>query len=412
MSFEADIAVVGGGIVGMAVAERASAEFRDQKIVLLEKEKELASHQSGRNSGVIHSGIYYRPGSLKASLCREGRARLIEFCRAHSVPFEICGKVIVATSNDELPRLQALFERGVQNGLQAELIGAEALRELEPNAAGLRAVHVPEAGIVDYRRVTQALAREFNHRGGEILYGTRVDQISVHDQSAQITTTRGRLSAKRVINCAGLHSDRVCESAGLPAPARIIPFRGEYYDVASRAGTLCKNLIYPVPDPRFPFLGVHFTRMIGGGIECGPNAVLAFAREGYRWNDLNPRDLWETLTYPGFQKLAAKHWKMGLEEWRRSLLKSAFVSALKKLVPKIEPGDLTPRPAGVRAQAITMDGNLVDDFLIESQGRLFHVLNSPSPAATASLAIADFIVNLLKRSSINQPIDHLIRSPA
>ncbi len=398
----ADIVVVGGGIVGVATAERASAQFPSQKVVLLEKEPTLAFHQTGRNSGVIHSGIYYKPGSLKAQLCRDGRKALLAFCKARGLPFELCGKVIVATSDDELPRLNTLFERGIQNGLKVELIGPEGLRDLEPDAAGIKAVRVPEAGIVDYKSVTDSLARVFKERGGEILLGTRAERLTANGSDVHITTNRGMITARLAVNCAGLHSDRVCESSGVVAPAKIIPFRGEYYEVASPARALCRNLIYPVPDPRFPFLGVHFTRMIGGGIECGPNAVLAFAREGYRRSDVNLRDLAETLFYRGFQKLAAKHWRMGLSEWHRSLSKSAFVDSLQKLVPRIRPEDLVPGQAGVRAQAVTLDGNLVDDFLIQSHGRVLHVLNAPSPAATASLAIAEHIVNLLHRLTHNE----------
>jgi L-2-hydroxyglutarate oxidase len=354
---------------------------------VLEKEARIARHQTGHNSGVIHSGIYYKPASLKALNCRRGKALLEAFCREEGVPFDICGKVVVATLPEELPRLDAIAERARANGVAAELIGPEKLRELEPHAAGLRALHVPETGIVDYVAVCERLAERVRARGGEIVTGAAARRIRSGPREVVVETTLGEARAGLAVNCGGLHSDRVLASCGEPRPARIVPFRGEYYELAPAARSLVRNLIYPVPDPAFPFLGVHFTRTIHGGVECGPNAVLALAREGYRWRDVDLRDLVDTLGYPGFLRLAARHWRMGSAEVWRSISKGAFTRALQRLVPDIRPDHLRPAEAGVRAQALARDGALVDDFLIHEAGRVVHVLNSPSPAATASLSI-------------------------
>ncbi len=386
-----DVAVIGGGIVGLAAAYQLSRRVPGRKIVVLEKEQSLAQHQTGRNSGVIHSGVYYKPGSLKARNCREGKLALESFCQAEGVAYETCGKVIVAVNHAEIPALQRIYERGVANGVECALIGRERLKELEPHAAGVGALHVPEAGIVDYPGVCTRLAERIRESGGEIVLGARVLGVNPAGDALAISTTAGDRLAKQVVNCAGLHSDRVARMTGAQPDARIVPFRGEYYELHPSAHHLCKNLIYPVPDPRFPFLGVHFTRMVLGGVECGPNAVLAFAREGYRKSDVNLTDLADALTYPGFLRMAARHWRMGLGEIWRSISKRAFVRALQRLIPEIKSDDLEPAPAGVRAQAVTREGGLVDDFLFVESERVLNVCNAPSPAATASLAIGQAI---------------------
>ena len=391
MDFTADIAIVGGGIVGLATAYQAVVRSPGTRILLLEKEDRLAAHQTGHNSGVIHSGIYYKPGSLKARNCRRGKAMLESFCRQHGLPFETCGKVVVAVSAEEAPRLEAIAARARENGVAAELVGPERLRELEPRAAGRLALHVPETGIVDYGAVCERLAALVRAAGGEVVTGAKVLGLRMREGEVALATTRGDASARVAVNCAGLHSDRVLASAGEARPARIIPFRGEYYELVPEARSLVRNLIYPVPDPGFPFLGVHFTRTIHGGVECGPNAVLALSREGYRWSQVRPRDLADTLGYPGFWRLAARHWRMGGSEIWRSLSKRAFTRALQRLLPQIRPSDLRPAPAGVRAQALSPDGSLVDDFLIRESGRVVHVLNAPSPAATSCLSIGDTV---------------------
>ena len=391
-----DLAIVGGGIVGLATALRTLERFPQWRLVVLEKELHVAEHQSGRNSGVLHTGIYYRPGSLKALNCRAGKKAMEEFCRAEGIPFEICGKVIVATSDAEVPALRAILERGVANGVTCRLVDRATLAELEPHAAGIEAIHVPDAGIVDYRQVCERLAQRITERGGRVVFSARVNDIHRDvGGGATVVTTSGEFQAKQVVNCAGLQSDRVTRLSGDAPPAKIVPFRGEYYRLRDSAEHLCRNLIYPVPDPSFPFLGVHFTRMVGDGVECGPNAVLAFAREGYRRCDVRPADLLETLTYPGFWKLATRYWRTGLGEMWRSVNKRAFVRALQRLVPAVQVEDLEPAPAGVRAQAIAADGSMVDDFLLVESPGTIHVCNAPSPAATASLTIGEQIVDRL-----------------
>jgi L-2-hydroxyglutarate oxidase len=387
-----DLIIVGGGIVGLATAYRYQQRFPDRSLRVLEKEDHLAEHQTGRNSGVLHSGIYYKPGSLKAKNCREGKLAMQEFCEAEGVPFDICGKVIVATEPQEIPRLEDIFNRGQANGVRCELIGRERLLELEPHAAGLQAIHVPEAGIIDYRRVCERLAVRVCANGGETTLSARVTGFHRKSDEIIVNTSAGDFTARRVVNCAGLYSDRVAQLSGEQPPAKIVPFRGEYFELKPEAESLVRNLIYPVPDPAFPFLGVHFTRMIAGGVECGPNAVLAFSREGYFKTTVNLRDLAESLSYPGFLRLAAKYWRTGAGEMWRSLSKRAFVKALSRLVPEIREEHLVPAPAGVRAQALARDGSLVDDFLIEEHDRVINVLNAPSPAATSSLNIGQMIV--------------------
>ncbi len=390
-----DLIVIGGGIVGLATAHRYLQRFPGRSVQLLEKEMQLAAHQTGRNSGVLHSGIYYKPGSLKAINCREGKRAMEEFCRAENVPFDICGKVIVATHEAELPRLADIFARGQANGVRCEQIGPERLHELEPHAAGLAAIHVPEAGIVNYAAVCDRLANRIRGAGGTIALGARVRAFRSTADASIVETTVGEFAAKQVVNCAGLHCDRVARLSGQVPRMQIVPFRGEYFKLKPEAEPLCRTLIYPVPDPAFPFLGVHFTRMIEGGVECGPNAVLAFSREGYTKLKLNVRDLAGSLTYPGFLRMAAKHWRMGAGEMWRSISKRAFVHALSRLVPEIRIEHLLPAPAGVRAQALARDGSMVDDFLIEESDRVVNVLNAPSPAATSSLKIGELITDRL-----------------
>lgn len=391
MGWKADVAIVGGGIVGLATAFQLTRRVPGARVVVLEKEARLASHQTGHNSGVIHSGIYYRPGSLKALHCRRGKAMLEAFCREHDVPFEICGKVVVATTPPEVPRLEAIAERARANGVTCEVMGPDRLREIEPHAAGLGALRVPETGIVDYAAVCEKLAALLTARGGTIVTGARALRLRALGNEAVVETTRGQAVARVAVNCAGLHSDRVYASTGERRPARIVPFRGEYYELVPEARGLVRALIYPVPDPGFPFLGVHFTRTIHGGVECGPNAVLALAREGYRWSDVRLLDLADTLGYPGFWRLAARHWRTGSGEVWRSLSKRAFTRALQRLLPEVRPSLLRRAGAGVRAQALAPDGALLDDFLIRESGRAIHVLNAPSPAATSSLAVGDSV---------------------
>ena len=387
-----DVVIIGGGIVGLATGYQLMRSRPRVRLAIIEKERQPGLHQTGHNSGVLHSGIYYKPGSLKARNCREGKRAMEAFCAEHDIPFEICGKVIVAVDETELPRLESILQRGIANGIRCERIDQDRLRELEPYAAGVAAIHVPEAGIVDYRAVCNVLARLLSEEGATLRYGSPVTGIEHRRDGVVVSCTVGSTLARLVINCGGLHSDRIARWTGSPPQAKIVPFRGEYYKLRPSVHHLCRNLIYPVPDPSFPFLGVHFTRMIDGDVECGPNAVLAFAREGYRKTDINLRDLAESLSYPGFLRLALRHWKMGAGEMWRSISKRAFVRALQRLLPAITSDDLTTAPAGVRAQAITASGQMVDDFLIVEGDRVVNVCNAPSPAATSSLNIGQLIV--------------------
>jgi len=387
-----DVLVVGGGIVGLASARRLIEETPSTRVAVIEKEAAVAAHQTGHNSGVIHSGIYYRPGSSKARTCVRGSSLMKEFCRSHGIRFEECGKVVVALEEAELPRLEELHRRGTENGVPGiAMIGPERLKEIEPHSAGIRALHVPGAAIIDYSEVARKLADLVRARGGEVRTGTRVTGIREDGDALVVETSAGTWRTKFLISCAGLHSDRVARMEGGDPGTRIVPFRGEYYEISEERSSLVRGLIYPVPDPQFPFLGVHFTRRIQGGVEAGPNAVLAFSREGYRKSQVRPRDLAETLLYPGFWKLARKYWRTGFDEMVRSFSKKAFVKALAKLVPEIRESDVKPGGSGVRAQALSPAGNLIDDFLIAERPRALHVLNAPSPAATASLAIAEEI---------------------
>lgn len=395
MTIQTDVAIIGGGIVGLATAYRLQERYPAAKVTILEKEGTLAFHQTGRNSGVLHSGIYYRPGSLRATNCREGKQAMIEFCQREGVAYDICGKVIVAVDDSELGNLQNIYERGQANGVTCEIIGIERLRELEPHSAGIKAIHVPEAGIVDYPAVCEKLANRIREKGGTIQFNARVTGMRRSNGRMVVLNSAEDVEARCVITCAGLHCDRVAKLSGSKPNAKVVPFRGEYYELNPDVQHLCKNLIYPVPDPKFPFLGVHFTRLIHGGIECGPNAVLAFAREGYTKFDINLVDLFESLTYPGFLRMAAKHWKTGCGEMWRSFSKAAFVRALQRLMPDIRAEHLHPAPAGVRAQALGLDGKLVDDFVIQENDLVVNVLNAPSPAATAALNVGRLIVDKL-----------------
>lgn len=382
-----DIVIIGGGIVGLATAVALSDQRPGADIVVLDKEQRLAAHQTGNNSGVLHSGIYYPPGSMKARFCREGNAELVAFCRERGIPVDVCGKVIVATRTDELAGLERLHERAEANGITAERLGPEGIRDHEPHCRGIAGLWVPSTGIVDFVALCEAFATIVDERGGRIRRGVEVSGIRRQGGVQVLTTTEGEIRSRYLVNCAGLHSDRVARTAGTDPGARIVPFRGEYYELAPSARHLVKGLIYPVPDPAFPFLGVHFTRMIDGSVHAGPNAVLAFAREGYRKRDVNVRDSAEILSYRGFWRLARRHYRMGAAEMARSYSKQLFLRSLQRLVPEVRRRDLVPTHAGVRAQALTPDGGLVDDFLIvESEGAL-HVCNAPSPAATSSLEI-------------------------
>lgn len=390
-----DIVIVGGGIVGLAVALEITRRLPRLQLLLLEKEECVGQHQSGHNSGVIHSGIYYKPGSLKAKLCVEGARAMIDFCRQHGIPNLVCGKVIVATQEKEFAGLEELRRRGESNGLRGVgVIGPDELREIEPHARGLRALVVPSTGVTDYAAVCLKYAELISAQGGTILTSTAVTGIKRGADEIVAETVAGNFSAAFLINCAGLFSDRVCRMAGDDPQVMIVPFRGEYYDLVPARASLVRALIYPVPDPRFPFLGVHFTRRVGGSVDAGPNAVLAFRREGYRRTDLSLRDVASSTIFPGFWRMAAKHWRSGMEEFHRSFSKPAFVRALQRLVPEVCHDDLTPGGSGVRAQALRRDGTLVDDFEIVPSKRMLHVLNVPSPAATASLVIGRTIVSM------------------
>jgi L-2-hydroxyglutarate oxidase len=387
-----DYVIIGGGIVGLATAMAVGKKHPKASTLVLEKEQDLAQHQTGRNSGVIHSGIYYKPGSLKARFAREGNRSMVEFCRERGIKHDVCGKVIVATKASELPLLESLFQRGLDHRLAVARLAPEQVQEIEPHVRCLAGVRVPSTGIVNYREVSAKYVELIKLQGGTVQTGTRVDRLREVNGIQVIETSHGEFEAGFVINCAGLFSDRVARFGGLDPGVKIVPFRGEYYELIPNKRHLVKTLIYPVPNPDFPFLGVHFTRMIDGSVHAGPNAVLAFRREGYEKADFNLRDFCETLTYRGFWKLARKHFREGMREIYRSFSKAAFVRSLQQLIPEIEPADLIPCKAGVRAQALLNDGRLVDDFLMIRGHNALHVCNAPSPAATASLEIAKTIV--------------------
>lgn len=393
-----DIAIIGGGIVGMATALALSNQT-SARIVVLEAEKKLAAHQTGNNSGVIHSGIYYKPGSLKARNCVEGRQALYQFCQEHNIRHENCGKVIVATTPDELPRLEALVERGQANGLTGlRRLTPEEIKEYEPYTTGLAGIFVPQTGIVDYVQVVEKYAELFRAQGGEIFTNSTFQSVTRKADELILHTSSGEVKSRFLINCGGLYSDRIAKKCGVNPGLQIIPFRGEYYDIIPEKHYLVKNLIYPVPDPRFPFLGVHFTRRVTGGIEAGPNAVLAFKREGYKMTDISIPDMLYYATFIGFWRMGLKYWRMGFDEFYRSLSKRAFVSALQRLIPDLGMEDVHRSGAGVRAQALEPNGALVDDFRIVEAPGMIHVLNAPSPAATASLSIGKTIASMAIRN--------------
>src|SRR6266851_8610 len=386
--------VIGGGVVGLAVALELTRRFPHLRLLVLEKEDHVAGHQSGHNSGVIHSGVYYKHGSLKARLCVAGAAAMIEFCREHGIPHKVCGKVVVATSSEELPRLEELRQRGEANSLVGlRLIGPEELREIEPHAAGLQALLVPSTGVTDYVAVCQKYAELISGAGSTILTSALVTGLKHFPDEIVVETSPGAFTTTYAINCAGIFSDRISRMAGDDPQVMIVPFRGEYYDLIPERAALVRALIYPVPDPRFPFLGVHFTRRISGKVDAGPNAVLALQREGYHHSDVSLRDLSSFVAFPGFWRMAAQHWRSGLDEFHRSLSKPAFVRALQRLLPEVREEDLVRGGSGVRAQALKRDGALVDDFQFVQSGKILHVLNVPSPAATASLMIGRTIVD-------------------
>ena len=388
MTDHADVAIIGGGIVGLAVARDLLARRPDLRLIVLERESELATHQSGHNSGVLHAGVYYAPGSLKARLCREGKADLEAYAEERGIPFERCGKLIVALQQDELPRLEALRERATANGVSGlEVVGRERMAEIEPHSAGIRALWSPETGIIDFRRVALAYAEDVRASGGTILTDRTVTAVSPRPEGLVLSTSGGDLVAGHVIACAGLWADRVAAMSDDAGPERIVPFRGDYYSLQPEARHLTRGLIYPVPDPRFPFLGVHFTKRIDGEVWAGPNAVLAFARTGYRRRDVDLRDLFGTLANPAFRRLARKFWRTGAAEFWRDWSKRSFVRELQRFVPEVRADQLRFGPSGIRAQALDPDGTLVDDFRLRGSNRILHVVNAPSPAATASLAI-------------------------
>ena len=392
----ADLVIVGAGILGLAVAREALLRYPGLRVVVLEKEAAPGIHQTGHNSGVIHAGIYYTPGSLKARLCVEGNQALYAYCDKNSIPYERCGKVVVATHERELGRLDELFSRAQANGVPGvELVDEKRLRDLEPSVRGVRALHSPRTSIVDFRSVAEALAREITTLGAAIRTHAAVRAIRRSAGVAELATARGPVRARLVITCAGLHSDRLARMTGAPASPRIVPFRGRYHVLASHASDLVRGLVYPVPDPAFPFLGVHFTKQMSGEIWTGPNAVPALAREGYRTRDVNLRDAWETLSYPGFRALARQYWRTGLGEIRSDLSKRAFVADLQRLVPGLREEDLAGTHAGVRAQALATDGRLLDDFWFDHSDNVLHVRNAPSPAATSSLALAGEIMGVV-----------------
>ena len=393
-----DVIIVGGGAVGLATALQLKTQNQNLKVVVIEKEPVVANHQTGNNSNVIHSGIYYKPGSLKAKNCIHGYNLLIDFCRQYEVPFDLCGKIIVATDEKELPLLKTIFDRGQQNGLSnLKMLKAEQLKDYEPHVAGIGGIHVPQTGIVDYRVVAEKYAEVLQRNGGEVKLGEKVTDIRIEASGVTVVTQKSTYSAKLMVNCAGLYSDKIAKMTSPKVDVKIIPFRGEYYKLKKEKEYLVKTLIYPVPDPNFPFLGVHFTTMVGGGVECGPNAVLAFAREGYKKSDINLSELSETIAWPGFRKIVSKYWRTGLGEIHRSYSKAAFTKALQKLLPEIREEDLVVGGAGVRAQACDRTGGLLDDFLILEDKQVINVCNAPSPAATSSLAIGQTVADWAKK---------------
>ena len=398
-----DFAIIGGGIVGLASGMALGKRYPNAQILVLEKESNWAYHQTGNNSGVIHSGIYYKPGSFKAKFCRDGSSSMVEFCQKYEIDYEVCGKVIVATSSEQLPLLDNLYKRGLENGLNVTNISAEEVKEVEPHVSCKAGLRVPTTGIVNYKQVCQKYADIIKSQGGELRLNTKVEKIRETSTGQVLETNNGSFETRFVINCAGLHSDRVAKLGAVDPQAKIVPFRGEYYELVPEKRYLVKTLIYPVPNPAFPFLGVHFTRMIDGSVHAGPNAVLSLKREGYKKTDFDLRDFAEVMSYPGFWKLAGKHADEGIQEIIRSFSKAAFVRSLQKLIPEVQAQDLVPTHAGVRAQALMSDGKLVDDFLIVQGKNATHVCNAPSPAATSSLEIGKAIALAIPEQSHLQP---------
>lgn len=394
-----DFLVAGAGIVGLSTAYKLSKKFPGSSVLVLEKENRVAAHQTGHNSGVIHSGIYYQPGSYKARNCIDGRHQIVEYCEENGIEYDVCGKVIVASEENDIPRLIELYKRGQENKIEGiRLVDEKELKEIEPYVAGIKAIHVPCAGIVDFRGVCESIFDKLTDAGQKVTFNSPVQSVHQTNGCLAVQTSKERYKAKHFINCTGLHSDRVARSAGIKSDIKIVPFRGEYFELTKEAEHKVKGLIYPMPNPEFPFLGVHFTRMAFGGVECGPNAVFAFKREGYKKTSFNFSDTLETFNFPGFWKLAGKHWQMGLDEIYRSFSKSGFLKNLQKLIPSIKAQDLKTSPSGVRAMALLPTGELLDDFYFETTEREIHVLNAPSPAATAGLSIGDEIVKKAKNS--------------
>ena len=394
-----DVVVVGGGIIGLATSMKLTQDFPNLKVAVLEKEKEVAQHQTGHNSGVIHAGIYYAPGSQKANFCSTGGKLLRDFCEEYGIAYDMCGKLIVATDDSEVPQLEELFKRGTENGAEGlRMVDREEIKDIEPYSAGVKAILSPNTGIIDYFEVSQAYATRMRENGGDLLTNVEVISMENRDNLVYINTTSGTVAAKYVLNCAGLHADTVARMMGVDVGVKIVPFRGEYFSIIPEKEHMVKGLIYPVPNPSMPFLGVHFTRRINGSVEAGPNAVLAFAREGYKKTDVNLKDTLGTLSYSGFWKMSAKYWKVGMHEQYRSLVKGVFVKSLQKLMPEITGDDLGVPGAGVRAQVIDANGGLLQDFAIEAAANAIHVLSAPSPGATSSITISEYIVDLAQES--------------
>ena len=406
-----DFVIIGGGIVGLSTAMTLGKTYPKAKIAVLEKESRWAFHQTGHNSGVIHSGVYYKPGGFKARFCRAGNRSMVQFCQQHDIDYNICGKVIVAVEESELPQLENIYQRGLQNGLKVRKISASEVKEIEPHVRCLAALHVPSTGIVNYRQVCQKYADLIRLQGGELYLNTKVIKIVASNSIEVLETTQGTFSSRFIINCAGLYSDRLAKLGGAKPKAKIVPFRGEYYELKPEKRSLVNTLIYPVPNPNFPFLGVHFTKMIDGSVHAGPNAVLSLKREGYHKTDFNLRDFAEVMTYPGFWRLAAKHRDDGIQEIIRSFSKAAFTRSLQRLIPAVQAEDLVPTHAGVRAQALRNDGRLVDDFSIVAERNSIHVCNAPSPAATSSLEIGRAIVERISGHQ-NSSVPTMQKTPA
>ncbi len=397
-----DVIIVGAGIVGLATALKLKEKKAELSVLVLDKESKIAAHQTGNNSGVIHSGLYYKPGSQKAINCISGYHLLIDFCDTHNVDYELCGKVVVAIDESELPELEKLYNRGLEHGLSGlKMLDAEGIKEYEPHINGIKGFHVPQTGIVNYSVVAEKMAEVFKNMGGDIQLNSKVIKVDKTGTSVAVHTSNSTFEASYIVNCAGLYSDKIAQINGDHEPIKIIPFRGEYFKLRKEKEYLIKNLVYPVPDPNFPFLGVHFTRMKKGGVEAGPNAVLAYSREGYKKSNVNIGEFLETLAWPGFRKVVAKNWKTGMGEFYRSYSKAAFTKALQRLLPEITTQDLVPGGAGVRAQACDKDGGLLDDFAIHESDRTINVYNAPSPAATASLAIGNTIADITLKHFIN-----------